>query len=112
MAAGLKKGEEEVKDVVTESKMKWKSQNVGDEKEDISSTDAGEEMVEDAGHGPGTDVSKQGLIATINLLERMTRLRMLPTRPSEETKEERTPMIQNLKSNIHLRNNYGKNMSK
>ena len=63
MAAGLKKGEEEVKDVVTESKMKWKSQNVGDEKEDISSTDAGEEMVEDAGHGPGTHiVSKKGYI--------------------------------------------------
>ena len=60
MAAGLKKGEEEVKDVVTESKMKWKSQNVGDEKEDISSTDAGEEMVEDAGHGPATNVSKKG----------------------------------------------------
>ena len=46
MAAGLKKGEEEVKDVVTEPKMKWNSQNVGDEKEDISSTDTGEEMVE------------------------------------------------------------------
>ena len=60
MAAGLKKGEEEVKDVVTESKMKWKSQNVGDEKEDISSTDAGEEMVEDAGHGSGIHVSTQG----------------------------------------------------
>ena len=37
------------------------------------------------------------IIDTINLLERMTRLRMLPTRPSEETKEDRTPMIQNLK---------------
>ena len=59
MAAGLKKGEEEVKDVVTEPKMKWNSQNVGDEKEDISSTDTGEEMVEDASHGPETHVSKQ-----------------------------------------------------
>ena len=59
MAAGLKKGKEEVKDIVTEPKLKWKSQNVGDEKEDISSTDTGEEMVEDASHGPETHVSKQ-----------------------------------------------------
>ena len=59
MAAGLKNGKEEVKDIVTGPKLKWKSQNVGDEKEDISSTDTGEEMVEDASHGPETHVSKQ-----------------------------------------------------
>ena len=98
MTAALNKGENEANEAVADPKVKGECKKVRDEEETVSSAETGQEMVEDTGHGPEKckimDLKREKFCQ--NLLERMRRLRVFPTSPSVDTREDNIPIITHL----------------